>query len=102
MISGKVISLEKEVKATEDRLREATESEAASREATIIGAKQQAVEDFERSEEYKSLHNYNTSYDDRYDKDVEEIFFNIWRKCREVDSKFPGKEHQALMADWEE
>ena len=37
-----------------------------------------------------------------YENGVEEIFFNIWRKRREVDFKFLGKEYEQIMADWVE
>ena len=40
------MGLDKQVKAVEDKLHEASESEAASREATILEAKQQAIEEF--------------------------------------------------------
>ena len=87
---GKVISLEKKLKATEEKMLEATESKAASRDAVIQEAKQQAVEEFKQSEEFKT--SFDMSYEDGYDKGVEEIFFNIWHKCCEVDFKFLGKE----------
>ena len=51
---GKVIGLEKEVKAAEDRLRKAAEHEAASREATVLEAKQRAINEFKQFEEYKA------------------------------------------------
>ena len=100
-MSGKVIGLENEVKAAEERLCEASESEATSREAMIIEARQWDIEDFKQSE-YKTSQNYDAGYNDGYDKGVEEIFFNIWRKRCEVDFKFLGKEYQVLMVDWEE
>ena len=100
-MSGKVIGLENEVKAAEERLCEASENDDASREAMIIEARQWDIEDFKQLE-YNTSQNYDAGYNDGYDKGVEEIFFNIWRKHREVDFKFLGKEYQVLMVDWEE
>ena len=96
------MDLEKEVKEAEERLCKVAKSEATSREVAIIKARQRAVEEFKWSEEYMTSHNYNVGYDDRYDKGVKDIFFNIWRKRHEVNFKFLGKEYQVLMADWEE
>ena len=85
------MGLEKKVKAVEERMCEAVESKAASREAMIITARQRVIEDFKQSEESKTLQNYNVGYDDGYDKGVEEIFFNVWSKHSEVDFKFLGR-----------
>ena len=49
MMSGKVMNLEKEVKAAEKRLRE-----AAFREAAILEAKQGIVNEFKQSNVYKA------------------------------------------------
>ena len=92
--------LKKEVKAAEEKLREAAESEAASREVAIIEARHHAIKEFKQSEEFKTF--LDMGYDDGYDKAVEEIFFNIWHKHRKVDFKFLGKEFQTMMADWED
>ena len=35
-----------------------------------------------------------------YDKGVEESFFNIWRKHREIDYRFMGVEFKKLMMTW--
>ena len=61
-------------------------------------AKPQAIDEFKQSDEYKA----SQDYDNIYDKGVEEIFYNIWRKHREVDYKFLGNEYQQLIADWED
>ena len=86
------MGLEKEVKATEERLRE-----AASRETVMLEAKQQAINKFKQSEEYKASQDYDTNYDNGY---VEEIFYNIRRNRYEVNYKFLRKEYQQLIADW--
>ena len=97
-LSGKVMGLEKQVKAVKDKLYKTTECKAASRETAMLEAKQQAIEQFKQSEEYQS----SQDYDARYDKGVEEIFYNIQRKHGEVNYKFLGKEYQQLTTNWEE
>ena len=39
-------------------------------------------------------------YDAGYNIGVEEIFFNIWRKCQDVDYRFLGGELNNLMERW--
>ena len=98
-VCGKVIILEKDIKATKDKLYEATEREVAFREAAVQKAKQRVVDKFKESEEYSASQNYDAQYEDEYDKGVEKIFFNIWRKRHEIDYRFLVKEYQKLMAD---
>ena len=101
-MSGKVMGLEKEVKVAEERLCEDADCKVASREATGLDAKQLAINEFKHSEEYKASQDYDAGYDNGYDKGVEEIIYNIWRKRREVNYKFLGKEYQQLIIDWED
>ena len=54
---------------------------------------------FKESDEYKLATQY---FDAGYDKRIEEIFYNIWRKCRSVYYKFFGKEYQKQIAIWED
>ena len=93
------MGLEKDIKVAEDKLRKAIERETASREATVLEAKQRAIDKFKESEEYRASQNYDVGYDNGYDKGVKEIFFNIWRKHRKVDNRILGKEYQQLMVD---
>ena len=39
-------------------------------------------------------------YDASYDTRVQKIFFNIWRKRRDVDYRFLGAKLRKLMAEW--
>ena len=48
------MGLEKVIKAAEERLREATERKAASREAAILESKQHAIDKLKQYEEYKA------------------------------------------------
>ena len=48
------MGLKKEVKAIEDKLCEALEHEAASREAAVLEVKQQTIDEFKQSKEYKA------------------------------------------------
>ena len=76
------MSLEKKLKDAEEKLFEAAEREAALkeiverevafREATIEEIKLETVEEFRQSEEFNT--SLNKSYEDGYDKGVEEIF----------------------------
>ena len=59
---------------------------------------EQAVEDFKQCEEYVAI--MTTHYDMGYDTGVKEIFFNIWRKRRDVDYRFLGAKLRKLMARW--
>ena len=93
-----VMGLEKQVKLAKDKLREVAEREAASREAAILEVEHQAIDEFKLPKEYAALQNYDTGYD----KGIEEIFYNIWRKRREVDYRLMEKEYRELIADWEE
>ena len=81
---------------------EETLCEAASREAAVLEAKQQVIKEFKYSKEYKASQDYDAGYDNKYDKGIEEIFYNIWRKHHEVNYKFLGKEYQQLITDWED
>ena len=92
------MGLKKQAHKTEDKLCETIKSEAASKEATMLEAKQQAIKEFKQSEEYQASQDYDTEYN----KGVEESFYNIWRKCQEVNYKFLGKEYQLLIVDWKE
>ena len=56
------------------------------------------MENFKRSEEYAT--SQNNQYDAGYDKGVQEIFFNIWRKRREVNYRFLWEEFKKIMATW--
>ena len=89
------MSLDEKLKAIEEKLleaaeREVIEKEVAFREAAIEEPKLEAVKEFRQSEELNT--SLDKSYKDNYDKDVEEIFFTIWCKHREVDFSFLGKE----------
>ena len=59
---------------------------------------EQVVEDFKRSEEYAAI--MTTQYDASYDKGVEEVFFNIWRKRWDINYKILGVELRKLRARW--
>ena len=93
------MGLEKEVKAAEERRHKVAGHKADSREATVLEAKLWAIDEFIESEEYKTSQDYDVRFDNGYDKGVEEIFFNIWRKSCEVNYRFLGKGYQQLMAD---
>ena len=71
------------MKVAEDKLHEIV-VEVTFREVAMLKAKQQAIEEFKQSKKYKASQGYDAGYDDEYDKGVEEIFYNIWRKHREV------------------
>ena len=59
---------------------------------------EQAVEKFKQLEEYAII--LAPQHDTGYDLGIEEIFFNIWRKCWDVDYWFLGIELMNLMAGW--
>ena len=71
------MGLEKQVKEVEDIFHETIESEAASRETVMLEATQQVVVEFKQSEEYNQA---SQDFYAGYDKGVEEIFHNLWRK----------------------
>ena len=56
------------------------------------------MERFNRPKEY--IASLRDQYNAGYNKGVEEIFFNIWRKLWEVDYVFLGVEFKKLMATW--
>ena len=89
-LTGQVMSLWKQLKEAEEKFYTILEVEAATRVVTVMKAKQKAVANFKESEEYKLA---NQDFDAGYDKEVEEIFYNIWRKRRGVCYKFLGKEY---------
>ena len=76
-LAGQVVSLEKQLKETEEKLQTTLEVKTASKEVTIMKAKQQVVVEFKTSEEYKLS---TQDFEAGYDKGVEEIFYKIWRK----------------------
>ena len=76
-LAGQVVSLEKQLKETEEKLQTTLEVKTASKEVTIMEAKQQVVVEFKTSEEYKLS---TQDFEAGYDKGVEEIFYKIWRK----------------------
>ena len=86
IVTTKVSVLEARAIAAEKR---ATQEEFI-RDATIQKAVEQAVENFKKSEEYVAI--MTTQCDMGYDTWVEEIFFNIRRKLRDVDYRFLGWE----------
>ena len=90
------MGLKKEIKVAKEKLCQAAEREAASREIAILEAKQWVVDEFKQCEKYKASQDYDIGYDNGYDKGVKDIFFNIWRKCHEVNYKYSGKEYQEL------
>ena len=90
-LAVQMVSLEKQLKEMERKLQNALEIEAASKEVAIMEAKKRAVAEFKESEEYK-LTTQNS--EKGYDKGIEEIFHNIWRKCRNDCYKLWSKEYQ--------
>ena len=95
-VSGKVSSVEEEIKAVEEQHREAVAQEAFVKEAVIQEAKEWAIDNFKWYEEYITSHDFDVGYN----KGVEEIFFNLWRKIGEVNFSFLGKKLKKLMATW--
>ena len=57
------------------------------------------MEEFKQSDELNT--SLDNSYEDGYDKGVEEIFFTIWSQRREVDFSFLLEEFQSMIMDWE-
>ena len=55
--------------------------------------------EFKESEEFKLV---TQDFEAGYDKDVKEIFYNIWRKHRNICYKFLGKEYQKHFAIWDD
>ena len=55
------------------------------------------MDKFKEFEEYATL--MTTQYDAGYDLGVEEIFFNIWRKCRDFDYMFFGERAQETYGE---
>ena len=89
-LSGQVMSLWKQLKEAEEKFYTILEVEAVTRMVTVMKVKQKAVANFKESEEYKLA---TQDFDAGYDKELEEIFYNIWRKRRGVCYKFLGKEY---------
>ena len=89
-LSGKVMCLERQIKETEKKFCSTVESEAAARDAIVLEERQQAVAEFKQSGEYNLA---TQDFDAGYDKGMEEIFYNIWRKFRGVYYKFLGKDY---------
>ena len=87
------------MKEAKKKLYTALEVEATSREVVVMEAKQKVVANFKESEEYKLS---TQDFDMGYDKGIEEIFYNIWRKRRSVCYKFLGKEYRKQIAIWED
>ena len=92
-VTGQVMNLEKQLKEAEEKLQTALEVEVA-----IMEAKQQTVAMFKEPEKYKLT---TQDFDTGYNKGVEEIVYNIWRKCQGVYFKFLGKEYRKQIIIWE-
>ena len=56
------------------------------------------MDKFKQSEEYAAI--MTIQHDASYDLGVEKIFFNICRKCWDVDYRFLGREPMNLMTRW--
>ena len=81
-----------------EKLHFALEAKASARKAVVVEARQKAVADFKQSEEYTLS---TQDCDAVYNKGIEEIFYNIWRKHRGVYYKFLGKEYRNQIAIWD-
>ena len=90
----KVMNVEARAWAIEEYLKEAE----LARDDEIARAAEEAVVTFKQSEEFVAL--LKKEHDEGYDIDIEEIFFNIWVKRRDVDYKFLGGELVKLMDQW--
>ena len=93
-VIANVSILEARARAAEER---ATQEEFI-KDASIQEVVEWAVYNFKQSEEFVAI--MTTQYDAGYDMRVEDIFFNIWRKRRDVDYRLLGGELTNLMARW--
>ena len=75
------MGLEKKLKEAEEKLCSTLEGKAPAREVAIVEARQKLVVDFKQSKGYTLA---TQDFEVSYDKGIEEIFYNIWRKQREV------------------
>ena len=83
------------LEATAQANKERVAQEEFTRDALTRKAVEQVVGKFKQSEEYPTI--LDTQHDASYDLGVEEIFFNIWRKHRDVNYKFLGIKLLNLM-----
>ena len=89
-VIANVSILEARARAAEER---ATQEEFI-KDASIQEVVEWAVYNFKQSEEFVAI--MTTQYDAGYDMRVEDIFFNIWRKRRDVDYRLLGENSRTL------
>ena len=98
ILTSKVTTLESRARAAEEQLKEVE----FERDAKIEKAANEAIAKFKQSEEFAALLEVerDAGRDAGYDEGIEEIFFNIWVKCQNVDYRFLGGKLLKLIEGW--
>ena len=73
-----------------------------ARDIEITKAADEAVVKFKDSEEFAAFleKKYEAGHDAGHNVEVEEIFYNIWLKHRDINYRFLGGEFMKLMDQW--